>query len=80
MHQRKIEDNIRLNKLYNKTKYGYCCGVYKDKNGRLVRYYKSDSNCYRYNKRYARKYRRRMIKKINYDVSKHVFDLYWNTW
>lgn len=80
MHQRKIEDNKRLQKLYKKTRNSYGCGVYKNKDGRLIRYYKSNIKAYKFYKKYARKQRRNKLKKVDYDVSKNVFDLFWHVY
>ena len=80
MYQRKIEDNKRLKKLYQKTFNSYKCGAYKDINGRLVRYYKSNDGTYRYYKKYARRQRRKELKLVDYNVSKNIFDLFWHVY
>lgn len=78
MYYRKEGDLKKLGKLFktNPKRRYRPCGVYH-KNGRLCRYYKSDSGSYKFFKRAARRHWRKMVKQTLEDWPKTVYDLPW---
>lgn len=75
-YKRKQDEKRRLKKLWDETKNGWLCGAwYRGDKKRIVRYWKSDYNLYRYFKKCFHKKLRHCetVNKKEYDLPCKVF-------
>ena len=78
-HKRKKEDNRRLHKLYDKTKYAYGAGAwYDEKKDRFIKYSCHDKWTRTHCRRITRRKLNRTFDQYQYNSYRKIYDYWWN--